>query len=368
MKTVILTDAKYRSAISAARTFGRAGWRVVLTQTRGDTNVTPPAFSSRYAAETRWIDGASADPDYPERLLAVVRGYEHPVLFPVGAATLNVLSRERERFSPSADFLIAPPEVLDAVNDKDAVHARALELGLPVPQQYDSAPESYPVIVKPRCGEKFGLKAGDRYAVAHDAEELERALSAMKRYDPSPVVQELIRGGGSGACVLLGRDSELLGAFCHRRVREYPISGGPSACCESVWDEKKVAQAHRLLQAFGFTGLAMVEFKGDCILEVNPRVWGSFPLTTLAHSPLALRYAEAAAGERVVYQPSDYDTGVRMRFLLNDTLAMLSLVKHGRLREAGAGITDLFSAREALSDRDDPKPMRAYLKTTLLKR
>ena len=368
MKTVILTDTKYRSAISAARTFGRAGYRVVAVQARGDTNVTPPAFSSRYVAEMHWIDGKADDNTYVERLIALIQRFEHPVLFPVGAATLNTVSAAREHFAPWCDFLIPPPDVLDAVNDKEAVHQRAIELGLRVPKEYSNTPDAYPIIVKPHCGEKFGLTAGDRYAVAHNAAEFDKALASMSRYDPAPIVQEVVTGDGNSACVLLDRDGRLVDAFCHRRVREYPVSGGPSACCESVYDAEKIDTAYQLLKSFGFVGLAMVEFKGDCILEVNPRVWGSFPLTTLADSPIALRYAEAAAGEAVEYKPCDYQTGVRMRFVLNDTLATLALVRHGRLREASAGVADVFRAREALADRDDPAPMKAYLKATILKR
>ena len=367
-KTVLLTDCKYRSAIAAARTLGRAGWRVVAVQARSDTDVTPPVFSSRYVAERHWIDGSSEDEAYPERLAALAEGYGRSVLLPAGAATLNAVSRRPGALARCCGFLIAPPEVLDAVNDKAAVHERALALGLRVPKEYAGAPERFPVIVKPRCGEKLGLHAAQRYAVARDASEFSRALDAMRRYDPAPVVQELVRGDGSGACVLLDRDSRLIGAFCHRRIREYPVSGGPSACCESVWMPEKIDAAARLLRSFGFVGLAMAEFKGDCLLEINPRVWGSFPLTALAGSPIALRYAEAADGETVSYAPRDYQTGVRMRFLLNDTLATLSLLRHGRLREAAGGALDVFRAREALSDRDDPAPMRAYLKAAVLKR
>ena len=85
-------------------------------------------------------------------------------------------------------------------------------------------------------------------------------------------MQQKITGAGAGVSLLLGRESELLGALCHRRVREYPITGGPSTCCESFYDEKMIDEAYELLKSFHFTGLAMVEFKGDCILEVNPRV------------------------------------------------------------------------------------------------
>lgn len=368
MKTVILTDAKYRSAISIARSFGKAGWRVLAVQTRGDTNVVPPVFSSRYVSASHWLEGSASDPSYPDRLLALLEEYERPVLFPVGAATLNTVSRARERFAACCDFLIAPQEVLDAVNDKQLVHSRALELGLPVPRQYETAPESYPVIVKPRCGEKFGLKAGERYAFAYDEAQLDAVLQRMRRYDPEPVIQELVTGDGYGASVLLGASGELISGFCHRRIREYPITGGPSTCCESVWEPEKLEIAVRLLRSFGFVGLAMVEFKGDTILEVNPRVWGSFPLTTLADSPIVLRYAQAAVGEQLSFAHCDYHTGVRMRFTLNDTLATLSLLKNGQLRKGLSGAGDVFRVREALWDAEDPAPLRAYFKSVLLRK
>ena len=78
------------------------------------------------------------------------------------------------------DFLIAPPEVLDALNDKEAVHRRCEELGIPVPKQYDGRPDCYPVVIKPHCGEKFGLKAADRYAVAYNGAEYEAHLARMQ--------------------------------------------------------------------------------------------------------------------------------------------------------------------------------------------
>lgn len=368
MGTVVITDGKYRASIAAARVLGRAGRQVVAVQARGDCPLEPPVFSSRYVSEKRWLDGSAADPGYPDKLYGLLEEYGHPVLFCAGAATLNAVSGQRERFAQACDFLIASPDVLDALNDKGAVHRRCRELGIPVPRQFDGEPDRYPVIIKPRCGEKFGLKARERYAVADNAQEYEVRRLLMSRYDPSPIVQEKVEGAGAGASLLLDREGRLVSAICHRRVREYPASGGPSTCCESFYDEGMIAQACRLLSSFGFVGMAMVEFKGDYVLEVNPRVWGSFPMTERADSPFAVRYARAAAGERLDYAPRDYQTGVRMRFTLNDGAAMLDYLRHGRPGPFFQGMADWFRAREALSAKDDPAPWRRYLRNTLLRR
>lgn len=369
MKTAIVTDGKYRSSIAAVRALHRAGYQVIVTQTRADVHAVPAVASSRCCAAFRWIDGAAADADYADRLAALLETYDRPVLFCVGAVTLNTVAAQRERFAQVADFLIAPRPVLDALNDKEMVHARAQSLGIPVPRQYDGVtPEHYPVVIKPHCGEKFGLKAADRYAVADTPEAYAQLLARMQRYDPAPIVQDRITGPGIGVSLLLDRDGRLICALCHRRIREYPVTGGPSTCCESFYDAALIDRAYRLLHSFGFTGMAMVEFKGDCLLEVNPRVWGSFPMTEAAQSPFAAHYARAAAGERVTYAAQDYRPGVRMRFLLNDTLAALHYLRAGRIGVFLRSIADLFTAKEALRCRGDNRVFWVYLKNSLFAR
>ena len=365
MKTVVITDAKYRSSIAAVRTLGQAGYRVILVQTSKESAAPPPSFFSQFCAEQHWIEGSCRDESYAVLLRQLLERYERPALLCIGADSLYTVSRHREEFAQVCDFLIAPPEVLDALNDKQQVHRRAEELGLPVPRQYEKTPETYPVVIKPRCGEKSGLKARDRYTIAADAAAYARAMEAVRRYDANPVVQERLIGAGEGVSLLLGQNGELLDAICHRRVREYPYSGGPSTCCESFFDDGMVKQAYTLLHSFGFTGLAMVEFKARRILEVNPRIWGSFPLTACCGSKIAVHYVQAAAGEPVAYCPGDYRTGVRMRFALNDAAAMLDALRHGKPGVFFGGVADCFRAQEALRSQEDPSPFRRYLKTAL---
>lgn len=360
MKYAVITDASYRSAIAAARALGRAGYTVIVTQTRADAKIEPPVFASKYASG-RWIEGSWNDPDYADRLYALLSEYDRPVLLCVGAVTQRVVSEQSACFSQNADFLIAAPEVLALLNDKEAVHQKAAALGLPVPREYETEPECWPVVLKPHCGEALGLKAAQRYAIAHDPAEYREKLENMRQYDPSPLVQEYISGDGRGVSVLLGKHSELLAAIGHRRLREYPYTGGPSTCCETEYDETRTEQAVKLLQSVGFVGLAMVEFKGDRILEVNPRVWGTFPLTVFAHAGFCEKYAACARGEAVRYEPKNYPVGLKMRFLVNDLAADFDLLRHGKVRGCLSGLADLFRVKEALKDPEDMRAYRKYL-------
>lgn len=370
MRTVIVTDARYRTATAVIRPLARAGYAVCAVQTIRECPKAPPAFASRHVAKAVMLDGSVKDAAYAEQLFALCRALgqeEKPVLFPIGADTLSMLSKNAERFRTVCDFLVASPEVLDQANDKRAVAAAARKVGVPVPQEFDPAGEMppLPVILKPRCGEKLGLHAQQRYAKAYTPEQYRAALQKMTALDPQPVVQELIDGAGAGVCAVLDEAHRPVSVICHRRVREYPIEGGPSACCVSFYDEALVARALKLLHALDFVGIAMVEFKGECVLEINPRIWGSFPLTEVCDSRFAENYVRAACGEVFPFPDNTYRRGRRMRFLLNDTLATLSYLRHGKLKRALGGVLDVFRAKEALFRFTDQRPFWRYLAAAL---
>lgn len=372
---IVITDCEYRTAISLVQALGRVGHTLVLCK-GNDTAGAPPVFASRYASACHEIDAPTGSDAYLDTLEAICRDcHEMPVLLPIGAKTVAAIAKNPLRFDTFCKTVAPDESALDAANDKAKVQRVAKEIGVPTPKTYDRAPDAFPVIVKPRCGEKLGLTAAKRYARADSAEEFERVLAAMRRYDEEPVVQEYISGGGVGVCVVTDKDGDPAALLCHRRVREFPINGGPSTCCESFYDETLVEYATRLLRALRFVGVAMVEFRGDAqngykLLEINPRVWGSFPLTTAAESNFAEVWARAAAGERFASPNTDYIRGKRMFFILNDAAACLSLLRHGRFAAFLGGMRDLLSprVREALYARDDSKPFWRYVKNTLGKR
>ena len=68
-----------------------------------------------------------------------------------------------------------------------------------MPQEYDGPPDRYPVVVKPRCGEQFGLKSWERYTIAEGQAAYQRAYETMSQYGGAPIVQEKVSGPGEGA-------------------------------------------------------------------------------------------------------------------------------------------------------------------------
>ena len=371
---VIVTDAKYRAALAAVRSLGEAGYTVILTQTIKDSPETIPASYSVHAAETLRLEGSVSDESYKERLkdavLTVSRKYGRPALFPVGAVTLATLAEHESEFGELCDFLVADPDTLRDLNDKETVAKAAQRLSIRVPKAIEGTPDRYPVIIKPRCGEKFGLTAKDRYIIAANREDYEKGFAAMSRYGGPPLVQEKIDGDGIGVSVLMGKEGETLSYICHRRLREYPATGGPSACCVSIRDEQRAADAVKLLRSFGFRGFAMVEFKGDALLEVNPRIWGSYPLTYVSGSSFAENYVKAAKGRSDLAAADDYKAGVKMHFILSDLAACADYLRRGQTKKAAAGFADILfhRAAEGMDAKGDRRPYRTYLRLKLLKK
>jgi predicted ATP-grasp superfamily ATP-dependent carboligase len=102
------------------------------------------------------------------------------------------------------------------------------------------------------------------------------------------LAQEYVAGDGYGFSALYWNGA-LQRSFMHRRVREWPPSGGTSACAESVPDAPELARAGTaMLDALRWHGVAMVEFKGSlapgglALIEINAKFWGSHDIALAA--------------------------------------------------------------------------------------
>lgn len=326
MQTVIVTDAHYRAAVSAIRELGSSDRRVLAAYPEHE--IKPLGAYSNRCADEYILKGEPCD-----ALLGLARG-KNAVIFPAGARFLKLMAARKNEFSPYA--LLSDSETLKNANDKTFVAKTAARIGIRVPETLDCAkPESlkYPVIVKYADGEALGLHAADRYAIAKSPEELSTALQKMSNH---PVfVSEYVGGFGYGVSVLMDRNGRAVRIFCHERLREYPLTGGPSVMCRSVWCENMARDAVRLLGEMHFEGLAMVEFKGSpeayALLEINPRVWGSYPLAYLAGARFSESYVKAANGETLteVTEP-DYRLGVRMQFFLSGARWAVASSRHDK--------------------------------------
>ena len=122
------------------------------------------------------------------------------------------------------------------------------------------------------------------YAV--DAPALCALLAKYNALGAYPLVQTYCPGYGLGQMLNMHGGKATL-RFQHRRLREWPVSGGVSTFCEAVpltEHSDQMARSEALLAAIGWEGPAMVEYRYDpatgtyWLMEVNGRFWGSIPL------------------------------------------------------------------------------------------
>ncbi|MDR0446953.1 MAG: ATP-grasp domain-containing protein [Oscillospiraceae bacterium] len=367
--TVILTDTEYRAATAVARELGQTGYRVVAAYTGDET---PLSARSKYVSERVRLDAARelpTDDAYADGILELARR-ENTVIFPAGARTTRIMAARREEFSRFT--LISDAETLKRANDKPTVAAMARELGIRVPETLslkDADSFNYPVVVKYADGEALGITAAGRYAIARNRAELDAAVLKMQAHPY--FISEYIRGAGYGVSVLTDRQRRPVRVFCHERLREYPLTGGPSVACRSVWCENMARDAVRLLQAMNFEGLAMVEFRGTpetyAVLEINPRVWGSYPLSYLAGAGFATAFARAASGEELPQSITpEYKTGVVMQYFISGARwAAASAVAKKSPIPLLKYASDIINprVRHGLWSARDPKPGLRYLRS-----
>ena len=234
-------------------------------------------------------------------------------------------------------------------HDKAKTFEFAMERGIPVPKTYfvGSMEEieeisdtiEYPVVVKPRCkttwvnGKAMMLKVTSKNYVTEKKDLVTISEDIFKKSGKMPLIQEYIHGDGYGVEVLLNH-GEPRAIFMHKRLREYPITGGASTLRKSVYNEKLKNIALDLMEGLKWHGVAMVEFKIDKkdgepkLMEVNGRFWGSLPLAIASGVDFPyLLHKMATEGD--VEPVFEYKTGVKCRWLIpGDMLWLVASLKN----------------------------------------
>jgi predicted ATP-grasp superfamily ATP-dependent carboligase len=240
-----------------------------------------------------------------------------------------------EKIEKLAHVLLPPLKALNIAQNKAETFEVARKIGLPCPRtRYAGSFDDFIATVTQFKNGDFVVKpchgsgsAGIEYG---DCKSERKWKIYWEKYGPV-VIQERIprEGEGLGVCLLMDRMGECIASFAHKRLREYPVSGGPSTDRVSIHAPELVGDSIKLLKRLSWRGVAMVEWKMDPrdgtakLMEINPRFWGSLELDVRAGVDFPVLYAKAALGETVapVHQ---YAAGVRCRWIQGDIMRYLS--------------------------------------------
>lgn len=371
---VFITDGHWRKSLAAARALGRKGVKVTVGES---TRLMTAAFSRYCNRAVVYPSPLNSPSEFLTFLARALHGDTYQMLLPMEEESLDLISRHHSEFSRWTYVPIVSHDRLQVARRKDKILRLSEKLGIPVPEtwyvknlsQLDSLKTNlpYPVVIKPKMGSGA---IGVFYP--RNPEELVAQYMAVHQRFPYPLIQELIpqEGSGFGASFLLDERGQVRASFMHKRLREYPVSGGASTLRESVRRDDVRDMGLSLLKALNWFGVAMVEFKLDPrdgipkLMEVNPRFWGSLSLAIEAGVNFPYLLYLMSRGEK--FKPVEhYEIGKRCRWLLpGDILHFIHNPKRGRLMPHFFRFWGRNTAYDILSLKD-PLPALGRIMTLL---
>lgn len=343
-QNVIITDGQWRKSLAAVRSIGKANHRIAVI---GESFFTTSFYSRytkiRHKKKDNIIQSKSILSEV-QHCAAKFQNLGRPVLILMEEKTLISASANRQELSLIADMLIPPVDALEIALDKAKTTEFAKSLNIPTPQTF--VPENVDelcdfmqniclgdlskYILKPRNGQG---SAGIIYQIKSNFD----VRSHWENYG-NLILQERIpqEGYAIGTSFLLDRNSQLIAKFSHKRLQQYPNSGGPSTDRISIKCKDLEEKALNLLEALGWQGVAMVEWKIDPktglakLLEINPRFWGSLELAIRSGIDFPALYVLAARGKEIGFTPTSIEK-IRCRWIIpGDILRYLTMEKGKR--------------------------------------
>jgi predicted ATP-grasp superfamily ATP-dependent carboligase len=282
---------------------------------------------SKYCRETVPSAGSTVE-DYVQSALQAVRQNKYDLVMPVSYPMTLALARKREQLIPFSHLELVDSKTIECAANKVKMAELAKQVGVPAPKSFvptnlDEIDDGlsgmkFPVVIKPqketpgRCHVKY----------ARDRSELQ-SLLATNPFSSSefPMLQEFIPGSGFGFFATY-QHGECKRVFMHRRVREYPSTGGVSSCAESLHDARLEAYGRRMLDALHWHGVAMVEFRCDSrdgdykLMEINPKFWGSLDLALAAGADFPGDLCRMSRGEALPFV-DEYQRNLRYQWPLS---------------------------------------------------
>lgn len=370
MKILVL-DGHTRKALPFVRSLGKAGYEVILGSSKS-------FFSSRYS---KYSSGYVKLPDPSksgfEKFIEVVLNYCSKnlvsVLIPLEEDSTMALIKFQDVLRSVSSFIVPSMRSFEIAIDKWKTYTFLSDIKIPVPKtallsdfkHTDISSINFPIILKPRIGKgSMGVK---KFLSKEDFHDFLREFDQAEK--SNYILQDLIskRWKGMGASYLYDNNGKCIAGFVHLRIREYPVSGGPSTLCVSVRNDLILNAGKRILDALNWKGFAMVEFKVDIenynyvVLEINPRTWGSIVLPIFCGVDFPTLYVKACTNQLVELKP-DYPEGKYMRWLIpGDMLHFIR--KPSTLIKSNPQFLKFFdkNTKYYILDKDDPFPAVVFV-------
>jgi predicted ATP-grasp superfamily ATP-dependent carboligase len=389
MTRVLVTDGHFRKTLAAVRSLGQKGVQVTV----GERTYLNTSFFSKYCAKRLVYPSPRQTPNqFIEFFLKEIKKNHYDCLFPMEEETLLLLVKYHSEISKHTYLLSPDLKKIEFVRDKKNLMEFAEKIGIPAPRTFYATPSrplpfegggeggsaSFPIqgkgmeqlslsldsiplpaVIKPRISSgSFGI------VYVKKKEDVIPSYQNVHERFPFPIIQEWIPDGEGtyGFSALFDEASNVRAAFVHKKLRMYPVQGGPSTLGEGVEHPQIMEMGLSLLKSLNWVGVGMAEFKVDPrdgvpkLMEVNPRFWGSLQLAI--DSGVDFPYLILRMAKRESFDPIlQYAVGKRFRWLLlGDILHFLNNPDRFHLRPSFFHFFDPDTSYDIIS-KDDPLPL-----------
>jgi protein-tyrosine-phosphatase/predicted ATP-grasp superfamily ATP-dependent carboligase len=381
--TTLIIGDEPRVVLPVARSLRRRGIAVLRASLEANA---PPLRSRALDWSCSLVRDGTSDAARLASLVDLIRERQVSLVIPTGDGGLRFVAAHEAQLRPLAALSCPAADAVETVLDKPRTLHAAERCGIPVPRSFvlptldealaAGASLRFPLVAKP--ARKRGA-AEFKVRYFGDIAALRAGYAAHPRLGSDCVFQAYVPGVGVGIELLMS-DGQPLMAFAHRRIAEYPRTGGVSVLAvEEPLEPALLDASVSLLNQIGWNGVAMVEFRFDretrsaSLLEVNGRFWGSIALPIAAGVDFPFGAWSLAHG-LPVEPPRRAPSRARLRWTAG---VLLCLHDAARGRDDGLGAASAWSAlatalsslrpgtSDALWSWRDPRPALDELGTTL---
>jgi len=364
MARVLVTDGHFRKTLAVVRSLGHKG----ISVTVGERTLFNTSFFSKYCVKRLVYPSPRRFPNqFIDFLLKEIKENQYDCIFPMEEETLLLVAKYHSEISQYTYLLSPDLKQIEFVRDKKNLMQFAETHGIPTPKTFQiqgtedlhSYSIPIPAVIKPRISSgSFGIVYVKRQ------EDLISSYQSVHGQYPFPIIQEWIPDGEGtfGFSALFDEASNIKAAFVHKKLRMYPVQGGPSTLREGVEHPQIMELGVSLLKSLNWVGVGMVEFKVDPrdgipkLMELNPRFWGSLQLAIVSGVDFPYLILKMARGES--FEPIlRYKAGKRCRWLLlGDILHFLNNPLRFHLHPSFFQFFDPNTSYDIIS-KDDPFPV-----------
>ena len=267
MKTILISDITGYKAVVIASFIKKKYSKISVI------GVDQKPFSKSF--HTKYIDRfilIGSNDDYIDSLVKIININDIDLFFPTNSQEMEKVLLNKFKFNKTLDYL-GSYESFYKMNNKLALANLCENIGVKMPsysKKFDKI--AYPFVIKPT---QSSASKGVLYINNKNDVQFAKQLFKNKEY----IIQQYIEGVGIGYSVF-AKNGEIVVGYGHKRLAEYPITGGSSMYRESYDDDRMVESAKRIIKDVRWSGFAMFEFKLSknnelFLIEVNPRIWGS---------------------------------------------------------------------------------------------